>query len=307
MSKIVVFGSTNIDLFISTERLPEEGETIFGKDFFIAFGGKGANQAVAASRLGADVDFISCVGKDQFGIEAIKNLQRENINTKYIQEIEGETSVAIIMRINHDNRIILHNETNKKLEVKVLKDYLNEHKEAKIFITQFENSRDENLKAIKIARNKGLYTIFNPAPALDIPPEYYKFIDLLIINQSETYSLCNIYPRNRMNAKKVYKYFHELGLDNLIITLGKTGSILCSEEGINFFSSNKVKTVDATGAGDSYIGAIAYMLSKNKNLEEAMAFATIVASLSVMKKGAQQGMPTVLEINKYLEENKNGK
>jgi len=302
MKRIVVFGSINADLEISTKYFPEKGETIKGYGFNITFGGKGANQAVAASRLGAQVDFLGCVGADPFGEKCLKNLKNENINIRYVRKIEGvNTSIALIIKANKDNRIILDSTTNELLKVDDLNNYiLNNIVSDSIFITQLEGDINETFKAIELAKKNKMITIFNPAPAYKIPTHLYSSIDYLIVNQTEANILSDIYPLTINDAKAIYAKLKELGLKNLIITLGALGSIVINEEILQKFDSLDVDVVDTVGAGDAYIGAFAYCLSNGKDLISACKYANIVAALSVTKSGAQGGMPTSIEVYEFL-------
>lgn len=308
MKKIVVFGSINTDLAINSLYFPNQGETVKGSNFSISQGGKGANQAVAASRLGAKVDFIGCVGDDAFGEKCIKNISNENISPKYIRKVFGvPTAVAIILKNNNDNRIILDSGANEHLSLDDLNNYiLNNIVTDAIFITQLENKMEINFQAIKLAKKHNMISIFNPAPASKIPVELYSLIDYLVVNQSEAKILSGIYPLTSFEAEEVYNELKKYGLKNLIITLGVLGSIIFTENDVRKIDPFEVKVVDTTGAGDAYIGALAYMLANGKDLISACKFASIVSGISCTKKGAQCGLPTLDEVNVFLRSVDNG-
>lgn len=309
MKKIVVFGSINTDLTISSTYIPTSGETLKGSDFRIGHGGKGANQAVAASRLGAEVQMIGCIGNDSFGKDALISLKNEKIGTTYVRVVEEvPTAVAIIIRVGNDNRIILDGGANDLLSADDLNNYMLKHIVTNsIFVTQLENNPDEIFKALKIAKKSKMLTIFNPAPASKIPDKVYQYLDYLVINQTEGKILTGIYPLTKADCIEVYNILKAKGLNNLIITLGVLGSVILTEDRIVEIDSIKVEAIDSTGAGDAYIGALAYMLAKDKDIVEACEFASYVSALSVMKLGAQESLPTLDEVNCFRRSIENGK
>lgn len=309
MKKIVVFGSINTDLAITAPYFPTKGETLKGGNFSISQGGKGANQAVAASRLGAKVDFIGCVGNDPFGKKALEAFKCENINTKYIRTVDGiPSAVAVIIKVNNDNRIILDLGANELLCAEDLNNYkLNQIVKDSIFITQLENKQEEIMKAIKLAKASYMSTIFNPAPASILPDEIYQYVDYLVINQTEAKILTGIYPLTMDDAKNIYSILKAKGLNNLILTLGVLGSVVITRSEINKIESVEVRAIDTTGAGDAYIGALAYSLANGEDLVSACNFASIVASISVTKMGAQDSLPTMDEVNCFKRSIENGK
>lgn len=305
MKKIIVFGSINADLSISTNRIPSNGETMKGNGFTIGHGGKGANQAVAAAKLGAEVRFIACVGDDEFGREGISSLKRRKIDPKYIHTMTGiPTGIAIIIKTHGDNRIILDEGANQKLTVEHFMEALEQEEFANsILITQLENNVDETTKVLKLAKEKEMFTILNPAPALKLDAYVYQYIDLLILNQTETQELTDIYPNNLHDMKEIYRVLSIHGIKTMIITLGKEGSVILSEDVVQKIEPHPVETIDTTGAGDSYIGAIAYGLSQGKSLVESAKLASLVSALCVTKYGAQRSMPDFDEIEAYLKNN----
>lgn len=309
MKKIVVFGSINTDLTISSPYIPTTGETLKGDDFTITHGGKGANQAVAASRLGADVQMIGCIGNDSFGRDALISLKNEKIGTTYVRVIDDvPTGIAIIIRVQGDNRIILNSGANEHLNCEDLRTYMLKHiSKSSVFVTQLENKPEEVFKAIKQASRSKMMTIFNPAPASIIPDDVYEFVDCLVVNQTESKILTNIYPLTDDDCLNVYKILKNKGLKKLIITLGILGSVVLTEDRTVKIDGIQVDTVDSTGAGDAYVGALSYCLSKDMDLIEACRFASNVSALSVMKKGAQDSLPTFDEVNCFIRRKENEK
>lgn len=300
MKKIIVFGSINTDIVIETDRLPKDGETLKSKKFLINHGGKGANQAVCAARLGGDVVFLGCVGNDPFGREEIKSLQSLGIDTKGVEVINGvSTGMAVIISNVLDNRILLYEGANQRLLSQQLKEYLESNTiENGIFVTQLENDVNETMKALKIAKAHGLTTLFNPAPAIQMDPSIYSFVDILIMNQTETEILTGIHPVDAMDVSNVFKILQSHGVKILIVTLGKEGSLLFTDNRMKRIRSHRVTTVDTTGAGDAYIGALAYGLSQDWPFVECARLASIVSAITVTKIGAQTAMPTLEEVNK---------
>lgn len=300
-SNIFVLGSINVDLVISAPVFPKQGETITGKDFLINSGGKGANQAVAASKLGGNVSLIGAVGNDQFNEIALKEVKLSGINTNNIIEKNSTTGVAMIIKHDGDNRIILDSGSNTLITKEDLINGLEDAKDNDIFISQFEVNEDAVYEGLKIAKSLNMTTILNPAPAKIIKDEVYKDIDYLVINQSEALLLTNIYPNDYSDTAKVYEYFKSKGLKHLIVTLGSKGSVYLGEEVFNT-NAYKIIPVDTTGAGDSFIGAFAYGLSNKMNPKDNLELANATSALVCLKAGAQQSMPTLIEVEKFIEE-----
>lgn len=305
MKKIVVFGSINTDLSINCPYIPTTGETLTGNDFYISFGGKGANQAVAASKLGADVSLVGCVGSDKFGEEVIRVLNDYNVDTKHIRSIDNvSTGVAVIIKVGLDNRIILNKGANDFLKSEDLSSYMLKHiNKNSIFVTCLENNKDEVFSAIRLAYKANMITIFNPAPAINISDNIYEFVNYLVINQTEANILTNIYPYTIDDVQNVYLILKQKGLKVLIVTLGVLGSIIASDEYIKKIDSAKVNTVDSTGAGDAYIGAIAYCLSMDMDIYDACTYASYASAISVTKKGTYDAYPTFDEVNCFKRRN----
>lgn len=300
MSNIYVLGSVNMDLVITTPYMPINGETISGKDFFLNPGGKGANQAVAAAKMDVKTFLIGNVGNDIFGESLLKTLKGYNVDTTYVKAIDSSSGVAMIVIENNDNRIILDGGANIKVNNKQIDEALVNAKENDIFITQLENNLDAVIYGLKKANSKNMTTIFNPAPAIKLDNEVYKYVTYLIVNESECEILTGINPVDENKAKDAYKHLNSLGVKKLIITLGSNGSICFDNDRVYKIKANKIKPVDTTAAGDTFVGALASKLSLNESLEDSLNFASIVSSLTCLKKGAQQAIPTLSEVNEYL-------
>ena len=301
MKKIIVYGSINVDLAINTPRIPNDGETINGDSFYRSCGGKGANQAIAAARLGADVQMLGCIGNDSFGKETLLSLKRNNVGTTYVKVLEEVTSgVAIIVRQGVNNRIIIDKGANQYLSKKQLLKFNEKHSiNNEIFITQLENDFNKTMDTLAYAKSKNMLTVLNPAPAVELSEDDYKNIDILVLNQSETKILLGIYPETEDECKKAFKQFLSLGVKQVIITLGKSGSYVFDEKHYLRVNPESVEVVDTVGAGDSYIGGLTYKLAKGEDVFTAAKYAGKVASLAITKEGAQSSMPSIEEVEKY--------
>ena len=286
MSRIFVLGSLNMDLVIESSRAPLEGETITGKNFRTCPGGKGLNQAIAASKLGADVYFLGAVGKDSFGKEMKEALKKNGVNISNIKDIEGVSSgIAVIQLINGDNRITLDLGANLKITKSDVDNFLSIATKNDIFLTQLECNFDAIGYALEKAKKIGMTTILNPAPANLEIFKYLRFVDIFTPNETE------------------YALFSEggmLDINYLVITLGGDGYKFVSKSESFKGSAMKVKVVDTTGAGDTFNGAFAYELSLNHEItKKALDFASKAASISVTRLGSSVSSPTLEEVLKY--------
>ncbi|WP_084170483.1 ribokinase [Clostridium algidicarnis] len=303
MRKVIVVGSLNMDLTIKVDNIPSKGETIQGHDFLLNAGGKGGNQAVAAVKSNAEVSFIGSVGDDPFGAEVLSALKNNGINTDGIEVHKKQpTGIAMIVCHENDNRIILNPGANYDLTFNLAKDNLDKlASKEDIFVTQFENNVDTTLKLIEYAKGIGMVTVLNPAPAKLFKDEYYKHIDILVINQSECKLLTDIYPNNSKECERAAKILQNKGAKNIIITLGSKGSITVTLDEVIRINAYKVETVDSTAAGDSFIGALVAKISFGSPLYEALLYATKVSALTVTREGAQISIPTLEEVDKFFE------
>lgn len=297
MQKVIVLGSLNMDLSISCDVMPKAGETLNGYDFFINPGGKGGNQAVAAAKLGASTHMIASVGKDIFGKQLLETIKEYGVHCEHIETNEEIASgVAVIVCCDHDNRILLGNGANHALSYERVQASIATLAEEKdIFLTQLENDYEVVKKSIMYAKQKGLYTILNPAPARELDDALYEHLDLLVVNQSECELLSSIYPTCEKDYQDAIAFFADKGV-NVIITLGEEGSVTQEKGVLIKVNSRKVDVVDTTAAGDSYIGALCAQLASGKTLEEALYFASDVAALCVTRRGAQVAIPYYQEV-----------
>lgn len=279
MKKIFIVGSINTDLVISTPKMPQAGETITGDNFFTAHGGKGANQAVAASRLGGKVVMCGCVGDDSFGKDALESLIKDGIDTSHIRTVRGVSSgTAVIIIEDGNNRIILDKGANGYLSEKDVDETLETAEAGDIYLTQLENPIDIIGYGLKKAKEKGLFTILNPAPAnKDIMP-YLKYCDLITPNETETEIL---------GGEKTLK--EKIG--TLLITLGSKGFKIIDKDGERTYPCLKIKAVDTTSAGDTLCGGLASRLAKGFDIDKAGQFGSRAATIACTRKGAQPSIP----------------
>lgn len=303
MKQVIVFGSLNMDLSIQCNELPQNGETINGFDFFVNPGGKGGNQAVAAAKLGAATKMIANIGNDVFGKDILDSLNSYGVQTEDIHISEYDsTGVAMIIRSHNDNRIILGNGANHTIAADQVKEKLKGiAKPGDIFLTQLENDYSVVKEAILYAKSLGMFTILNPAPARMLDDEFYENLDLIVVNQSECQLLTGIFPENEADSRTALQAFAEKKVAALI-TLGTSGSITNLYGEIIYVPSHKVETLDTTGAGDSYIGALCACLAEDSAIDQALEFATKVAAITVTRKGAQVSIPYKDEVDDYFKE-----
>jgi ribokinase len=307
-NRIVVLGSLHTDLIIKVDSIPSLGETVLGKSFLRSPGGKGANQAVAAAKLGANVVMIGRIGSDFFGHELIKNIRRFGVNTEYLVEDESTyTGVALIMVDNEGNNIIA---VASGADMNCCKDdvYLARRmiEETDVLLIQLEIPLSVVQYAIDLAYNYGVRIILNPAPAQKLPNSLLKKIDILIPNESEAEVLSGMRISNLSSAKNAAFKILDSGVSDVIVTMGREGALMVNSEKCEKSVHVKgvdVKAIDTTGAGDAFCGAIAVAVSSGMDLVDAVRYANIVGALTTRKIGAQEAMPTERELNDYLRSN----
>ena len=297
MSKIVIIGSSNVDLTVRTAHIPSKGETIFGRDLKMAFGGKGANQAVAVARLGGDVSFITKVGTDAYGNMMAENLVNEGMAAEtVIRDADTPSGVAwICVDDNGDNSIVVMPGANGALTVSDLAPYLQSIKEADYLLMQLETPIDVVAYAASVAYENDVKVVLNPAPAGPLSDDLLSKTYLLTPNEKECRFLCGGEASDDIRANA--SLLLAKGVRNVIVTLGENGSLLCNEEGFIEIPAEKVDAVDTVAAGDTYNGALCVALSEGKSMAESMKFATRASAISVTRFGAQPSVPYRSEID----------
>ena len=287
-AKVVVIGSSNTDMTIKGDRLPKPGETVLGGEFRMGPGGKGANQAVAAQRLGADVSFICKVGRDIFGDNAISGYQKEGIDCSRILRSDKASGTALILVDgNAENCIAVAPGANADLTPEDVDSVADVIRSADYLILQLEIPVESVLRAAKIAHEAGVYVILNPAPACHLPDELFGYISLITPNQTESALLSGVED----NLDAAVERHMQLGVKDVVVTLGSKGSLVISEGAKTLVPSLKVKAVDTTAAGDTFCGALCVALSEGCSLVDAARFATKASALTVQKMGAQDSIP----------------
>lgn len=282
--KIFIVGSINTDLVINAPYMPQQGETLQGSDFITARGGKGANQAVAAARLGGNVVMCGCIGNDAFGEETIRFLQKDGIDVSHIRRIENaSTGTAVIVVIDGNNRIILDRGANACLMEKDIDETLETARVGDIYLTQLENPIEIIGYGLKKAKEKGMYVVLNPAPANKEIEPYLGYCDLITPNESELELLGG---REKLLEK----------VETLLVTLGGEGFEITTKVDTQKYSCMKVKVVDTTAAGDTLCGGLVVKMAEGKLLAEAAKFGSKAASIACTRKGAQPSIPMRNEV-----------
>jgi ribokinase len=288
--RIVVVGSANVDLTTFSEQFPKPGETIFGQKFDLGFGGKGANQAVAARLCGADVFMVARVGDDLFGPSTIKNFERLGIDATHVRQVAGVSSgvAPIFVEPSGQNRIIVvkgANDLLKPADVDAAADIL---KSADCIVLQFEIPLETVYYTIKFARRHGIRCILNPAPAQAIDIKSVAELDYFIPNESEAETISGVPVRNVEDAKQCAEKLLGGRIRRVLITLGAKGSLLAGEDGMHYVPAFHMKSVDTTGAGDAFIGSFATFLAEGMPEIVATKRANLYAGLSTLGVGTQK-------------------
>jgi len=299
MPEIVVVGSSNTDMVVKTPRFPEPGETILGGDFFMFPGGKGANQAVAAARLGGKLSFICCVGDDIFGQNAIEGYKKEGINMDGALIVNGEPSGVALITVNAEgeNEIVVASGANNLLSKKHLEGASQLLQKADIILTQLETPIPVIGYLADYCRENSQKLIINPAPAQELSDDILKELYLITPNETETRILTGIEVVDETSASRACEALFLKGVKNVIITMGSRGAFFMNSE-VHFTAKvQKVDAIDTTAAGDVFNGALAVCLAQNMTWKESIEFANKAAALSVTKMGAQTSAPYLNEIN----------
>ena len=295
---IIVVGSANTDMVIKADKFPLPGETILGGKFFMFPGGKGANQAVAASRLKGKVIFIVKVGNDIFGKQALHQFSKEGINTDFIVTDQNQPSGVALITIDSkgENTIVVAQGATGTLSSEDVQKAENEFERADIVLMQLEIPIDTVIHAAKLATLHRKKVILNPAPARHLPDDLLNKLFIITPNESETETLLGIKISDMNSIKTAARKLHEKGVTNVVITLGAEGAYIYNAQGGRHITTTKVETVDTTAAGDVFNGALAVAISENKTLDQAVEFANRAAAISVTRMGAQASAPYRNEI-----------
>ncbi len=296
--KIVVVGSSNMDMVVKTDHIPVPGETVLSGSFFMNPGGKGANQAVAVARLGGDVSFISKMGNDVFGKQFSQLFSDEGIDTRYILSDEDLPSGVALITVDEagENSIVVASGANANLLSSDLDGALSQIAAAGILLVQLEIPMDTVNYVVKYASRKGVKVILNPAPANILSPELLKCVYILTPNKTEAAMIAGIEVTDMESAKRAAQIICSKGAKNVAITMGPLGALICKSGECSVVKARKVETVDTTAAGDVFNGALAVAVSEGKDLEDAADFACEAAAISVTRLGAQSSIPYRTEL-----------
>ncbi|NHB96320.1 ribokinase [Photorhabdus stackebrandtii] len=304
-ARLAVLGSINADHILNLESFPRPGETVIGKQYQIAFGGKGANQAVAAGRSGADIAFIACVGEDDIGSRICQQLAMDNIKTFGIEVIEGETTGVALIFVNQqgENVIGINAGANAALTPEYFYRYQNIIEEADALLMQLESPLETIQLAAEIAKQNDTKVILNPAPAQKLSDQLLSLVDIITPNETEAEYLTGITVKDDSGAEKAAQILHDKGIETVIITLGSRG-VWLSEKGQKgeIVSGFNVKVVDTIAAGDTFNGAFVTALLEGKAMLSAVRFAHSAAAIAVTRQGAQPSVPWRNEIDAFLTE-----
>lgn len=295
---ILVVGSSNTDMVIKAAHLPTAGETILGGTFFMNPGGKGANQAVAAARLGGDVTFICKTGNDIFGRQSLQLFKDEGIHTAYIlSDPDNPSGVALItVDQNAENCIVVASGANATLSVSDLQKAERIIEQAKIILIQLEIPLETVVHVAKMGASKGARVILNPAPACELSEALLRNVSIITPNKTEAELLSGIVVNDMDSAKRAALLIKEKGVETVIITLGKDGALVLHDNKFTHTPASEVEAVDTTAAGDVFNGAFAVALAENKSILEAVVFACKASAIAVTRLGAQSSAPRRNEI-----------
>ncbi|MQS52466.1 ribokinase [Companilactobacillus mishanensis] len=298
MNKIVVLGSINVDTILNISHLPQPGETMHMEDRSTAGGGKGANQALAAVRAGADTAFISKIGKDHAADFMMKTFKEDGLNVEHVtfSETEGTGKAYILLQDGGQNSILVYGGANADVtpaDVDAAKDVI---KDADCIIAQFEVPIPAITEAFKIAKENDVLTFLNPAPApnrREIPDELLSLTDIIAPNETEAEIITGVHVDDDASMKEATKAMHDMGIHTVLITVGSKGSFYSFDSGkTGFVNAFKVNAIDTTAAGDTFVGALMAKLDHDmSNIEEAMTYANKSSSITVQTKGAQNSIP----------------
>lgn len=299
---ILVVGSSNMDLILRVPRFHHPGETMTAENLVTAFGGKGANQAVAAKRLGGKVLFLTRLGDDSFGNPYLRHLVREGLDRKYLlMDRNAPTGVALI-ELNRagENRILVSPGANHSLSGEDLKKMRSRWNEVRVFLCQLEIPLQTVQKGLELAKAHGVTTVLNPAPARILSSRMYSLVDYLVPNESEAEFLTGIRRRKKEDLVRMAERLLEKGVGQVIITLGSKGVLFHSRNETVRMKAFPVKVLDTTGAGDAFLGGLAVGLAERKPLRELLRFASGAGSLATTRLGAQSSLPTRKEADAFL-------
>ncbi len=301
-NKLCVLGSINVDHVIRVPYFPKAGETLTGYGYQIAYGGKGANQAVAAARVGAKVSFIGAIGDDQIGQTMKQAFEQDGIDTSAICVIPNQSTGLAMIQVadSGENSIVISAGANADLSESLVEQHKSQIEQADILLMQLESPLQAVTLATKFAKSAGVKVVLNPAPAQPLPDSLLSHIDIITPNETEAEILTGIKVTDEQTAAVAANHFHQLGIETVLITLGSKG-VYYSEKGQGeIIPGFRVDAVDTTAAGDTFNGAFVMALLEGKSAKDAIRFAHAAAAISVTRMGAQTAIPNRKEVEQFL-------
>lgn len=297
MKKVTVIGSLNMDLTTFTDVLPKVGETVIGAGFNTSYGGKGGNQACAAAKLGGAVNMLGCVGYDSYGAALIRNLEQAGVDCSRVNFCQKQrTGTASITVCNGDNSIIIVPGANGTVDVPYIKANLDAVDQADLLLLQLEIPLETVLFVCDYAQTLGIPIMLNPSPAIPLPEDIFEQLEYLIVNEAECEFYTGVHIESVSDAKKGLSILLNKGCKNVIVTLGKVGSVYNEGSSLVYEPAIPVRAVDSTSAGDTFTAAAAVYLIDGSPIGAAVKFATRASSITVTRPGAQESMPTLDEV-----------
>ncbi|WP_210452205.1 ribokinase [Pantoea ananatis] len=303
-AKLAVLGSINADHILNLAHFPRPGETVIGQKYQIAFGGKGANQAVAAGRAGANIAFIACVGADDIGERICQQLAQDNIDTHPVEAVEGESTGVAMIFVNGEgeNNIGIYSGANAALTPQYVERHQHVIAQADALLMQLESPLDSVLAAATLARQHQTRVILNPAPATKLSDDLLALIDIITPNETEAEILTGIAVNNDDDAARAAAALHEKGIATVLITLGRRGVWLSENGKGQRIAGFEVNAVDTIAAGDTFNGAFITARLEGKAMHDAVRFAHAAAAIAVTRSGAQPSVPWRAEIDDFLQQ-----
>lgn len=301
---IYVLGSINMDMVARVPRMPVGGETLTADKYYVNPGGKGANQAVAIAKLGGKVAMIGKVGSDETGDALKNNLKEMGVDESMVTRADVPSGIAMIIVEGGENRIILYKGANHSVTKADVDEGLKNAKPGDALVMQLEIPLETVTYAAAVAKQKGMLVLLNPAPAVPLGEELLKNVDIIAPNETETEILTGVGLDSDVHIALAVKKLYQLGVKRVIITMGSRGSIVAEGQTITPVKPRKVKAVDTTSAGDTFVGATVLRYLDGDTLEDAARFASVASSITVTREGAAQSIPTLDEVKKVIESEK---
>jgi ribokinase len=300
---IVVVGSANMDMVVLTKRFPEPGETVFGGTFGMFPGGKGANQAVCAAKLGGRVYFIGKMGRDVFRDKLLDSMKHDGVRLgRLTTDPHDSTGIALItVDGGGQNEIVVVSGSNMKLLPSDIERERSVFASVKVLLLQLEIPIPTVVKAARLAKERAVTVVLNPAPARKLPASLLKMVDYITPNETELHHLTSMPVSSIRGVERAAQRLLASGIRTVLVTMGAKGCLMVREGATKLFPAHKVKPVDTTAAGDAFNGALAFALASGYSLEEAIALANSVAAFAVTRMGAQSSMPTMNELRTFLD------